>query len=82
MLGKKKIPIVFEDDSVLVCEKPAGMPVQPDTSGNVDVETYLKHYLFEKQEGNEEPYLTAVHRLDRPVGGLMVLQRPEKLRLS
>ena len=37
MLGKKKIPIVFEDDSVLVCEKPAGMPVQPDTSGNVDV---------------------------------------------
>ena len=49
MLGKKKIPIVFEDDSLLVCEKPAGMPVQSDTSGNVDVETYLKHYLFEKQ---------------------------------
>ena len=78
MLGKKKIPIVYEDDSILVCEKPAGMPVQSDTSGNVDVETWLKHYLFEKQEGEEEPYLTAVHRLDRPVGGLMVFARTKE----
>ena len=52
--------------------------MQSDTSGNVDVETWLKHYLFEKQEGEEEPYLTAVHRLDRPVGGLMVFARTKE----
>ncbi len=75
MAGKKKIPIIFEDESILVCDKPAGMPVQPDATKNIDVETYLKHYLFEQQDGEQEPYLTAVHRLDRPVGGLMVFAK-------
>lgn len=78
MLGRKKVPILFEDDAILVCEKPAGMPVQPDMTKNLDVETYLKHYLFEKQENEEEPYLTAVHRLDRPVGGLMVFAKTKE----
>ncbi len=74
----KKIPILFEDDSVLVCEKPAGMPGQPDTSNQLDLETYLKNVLFKEQEGEEEPYLTAVHRLDRPVGGLMVFAKTKQ----
>ncbi len=75
MAGKNKVQIVFEDEYLLVCEKPAGMPVQPDRTKNIDMETWLKNYLFERQEGEEEPYLTAVHRLDRPVGGLMVFAK-------
>ena len=78
MLDRKKVSILFEDASVLVCEKPAGMPVQADRSKNIDLETYLKNYLFETQEGEEEPYLTAVHRLDRPVGGLMVFAKTKE----
>ncbi|MDO5146310.1 MAG: RluA family pseudouridine synthase [Eubacteriales bacterium] len=78
MAGKKTIPVQYEDDSILVCEKPAGMPVQPDATRNVDLETYFKNYLFSKQEGEEEPYLTAVHRLDRPVGGLMVFAKTKQ----
>ena len=78
MAGRKKIPIIFEDESILVCDKPAGMPVQPDATKNIDVETYLKHYLFEQQDGEQEPYLTAVHRLDRPVGGLMVFAKTKE----
>ncbi len=78
MLGRRKVSILFEDASVLVCEKPAGMPVQPDMTKNIDLETYLKNYLFEKQEGEEEPWLSAVHRLDRPVGGLMVFARTKE----
>ncbi|MCD8018779.1 MAG: RNA pseudouridine synthase [Clostridiales bacterium] len=78
MAGKKKVPIIYEDDSIIVCEKPAGMPVQPDTTKNIDLETYFKNYLFQKQAGEEEPYLTAVHRLDRSVGGLMVFAKTKQ----
>ncbi len=75
MSNNKKIPILYEDDSIIVCEKPAGMPVQSDQSRDMDVQTYLKHRIYKEQENEEEPYLEAVHRLDRPVGGLMVFAR-------
>ena len=42
------------------------------------METWLKNDLFKRQEGEEEPYLTAVHRLDRPVGGLMVFAKTKE----
>lgn len=78
MAKKKNVPIIYEDEAIIVCEKPIGMPTQSDHSHDMDVETYLKHYLFEKQEGDQEPYLAVVHRLDRPVGGLMVLAKTKE----
>ena len=42
------VPIVFEDDAVIVCEKPAGMPVQSDHTRDMDVLTILKHHIFEE----------------------------------
>lgn len=78
----KKVPIIFEDDAIIVCEKPIGMPTQSDNSRDMDVETYLKHYLYEKQDGEEEPYLAMVHRLDRPVGGLMVFAKTRQAAAS
>ena len=78
MLKKKRVSIVFEDDAVIVCEKPAGMPVQSDHTRDMDVLTILKHHIFEEQNSEEEPYLAVVHRLDRPVGGLMVLAKTKE----
>ena len=78
MVKKKRVPIVFEDDAVIVCEKPAGMPVQSDHTRDMDVLTILKHHIFEEQNSEEEPYLAVVHRLDRPVGGLMVLAKTKE----
>lgn len=78
MAKKKNVPIIYEDDAILVCEKPIGMPTQSDQTRDMDVLSYLKHYLFEKQEGEEEPYLAVVHRLDRPVGGLMVFAKTKE----
>lgn len=75
MATKKRVRVVYEDDALIVCEKPAGMPVQSDNTRDLDVQTYLKHRIFEQQDSDEEPYLEAVHRLDRPVGGLMVFAR-------
>ena len=82
MVKKKRVPIIFEDDAIIVCEKPAGMPVQSDHTRDLDVLTTLKHHIFEEQAGEEEPYLTVVHRLDRPVGGLMVLAKTKEAAAS
>lgn len=82
MVKKKRVPIIFEDDAIIVCEKPAGMPVQGDHTRDLDVLTTLKHHIFEEQAGEEEPYLTVVHRLDRPVGGLMVLVKTKEAAAS
>ena len=62
MVKKKRVPIIFEDDAIIVCEKPAGMPVQSDHTRDLDVLTTLKHPIFEEPAGEEEPYLTVVHR--------------------
>lgn len=73
-----KVEILYEDSEILVCVKPYGMPVQADKSRDTDLLSYLKTYIFEKEELEEEPYLALVHRLDRPVGGVMVFARTQK----
>jgi len=62
--------ILYEDKSVIVCIKEPGVPVQSDLTGDLDLLTMLiNHY---KNKGIEEPYIGLIHRLDRPVGGLVV----------
>ena len=73
-----KLEILYEDSDIIVCIKPYGMPVQSDKSRDTDVLSYLKNYIFEKEEMDEAPYLAMVHRLDRPVGGVMVFARNQK----
>ncbi|WP_310601935.1 RluA family pseudouridine synthase [Anaerosporobacter sp.] len=70
-----KSSIIYEDIHVLVCEKPVGMLVQSDRSMDVDMVNELKNYLYEKQTEKREPYLGLVHRLDRPVGGVLVFAK-------
>ena len=69
---KNKIKIVYEDNHLLVCEKPVNMPVQADSSGDEDLLSTVKAYIKEKYSKPGEVYLGLVHRLDRPVGGVMV----------
>ena len=77
-MPRKKIRIHYIDDSILVCEKPAGMPVQRDKSRDLDLETMLRTDMAKGSSFDQAPYLSAVHRLDRPVGGLMVFARSRK----
>lgn len=72
---KMKIDILYEDSDILVCVKPYGIPVQGDKTRDTDLLTYLKNLIFERDNMNEEPYLAIVHRLDRPVGGVMVFAK-------
>lgn len=69
------IPIVFEDRHLLVIDKPHGLLSQQDQTGDPDVLTLCKQYLQRKSESRPTPYLGLLHRLDRPVGGLMMLAK-------
>ena len=72
------IKILYEDNHVIVCIKPAGVLSQSDGSGSPDMLTILKRYIKEKYEKPGEVYLGLVHRLARPVSGVMVFARTSK----
>lgn len=70
--------IVFEDNHLLVVNKPAGMLVQADETGDLDLLTWGKQYLKAKYAKPGDVYLGLVHRLDRPVSGVVALARTSK----
>lgn len=72
------IKIIYEDNHLLVVLKPANVPVQEDSSKDKDLLTMLKEYLKEKYNKPGNVYLGLVHRLDRPVGGIMVFAKTSK----
>ena len=72
------IKILYEDNHLIVCIKPAGVLSQSDGSGSPDMLNILKRYIKEKYEKPGEVYLGLVHRLDRPVSGVMVFARTSK----
>ena len=73
-----RIKIIFEDNHLLVVEKPVNMPTQGDNSGDLDLLTFLKKDLKVRYEKPGNVYLGLVHRLDRPVGGVMVFAKTSK----
>ncbi|MCH4886600.1 RluA family pseudouridine synthase [Acidaminobacter sp. JC074] len=62
--------IIYEDQDIIVCLKAPGVPVQSDLSNDKDLASMLDEYM--RKKGLEKPYIGLVHRLDRPVGGLVV----------
>jgi 23S rRNA pseudouridine1911/1915/1917 synthase len=75
---KNNINILYEDNHLLVVEKPINVPVQEDESKDLDLLNMLKHYLKIKYNKPGNVYLGLVHRLDRPVGGVMVFAKTSK----
>lgn len=73
-----KINIIYEDNHLLVVEKPVNIPVQEDTSKDIDMITILKNYRIKKENKKGDAYIGLVHRLDRPVGGIMVFAKTSK----
>jgi len=76
--GKAMINIIYEDNHLLIVEKPINIPVQEDITKDKDLLTILKEYLKEKYNKKGNIYLGLVHRLDRPVGGIMVFAKTSK----
>jgi 23S rRNA pseudouridine1911/1915/1917 synthase len=79
MVGiNQMIKIIYEDNHLLVVEKPINIPVQSDSSKDTDLLTLLKNYLKKMYNKPGDAYLGLVHRLDRPVGGVMVFAKTSK----
>lgn len=70
--------IIYEDNHLLVVEKPINILSQSDSTKDPDMLTILKKYIKEKYNKPGNVYLGLVHRLDRPTGGLMVFARTSK----
>ena len=72
------ISIIYEDNHLLVIDKPAGVLSQEDHSGDPDVLTLCKKYIKREYKKPGNVWLGLVHRLDRPVSGAMVLAKTSK----
>lgn len=72
------INVIYEDNHLLVVEKNINIPVCEDESKDLDLLTILKKYLKEKYNKPGNVYLGLIHRLDRPVGGIMVFAKTSK----
>lgn len=70
--------IIYEDNHIIVVEKPVNIPSQGDKTGDIDMLTLIKQYIKEKYNKPGDVYLGLVHRLDRPVGGVMVFAKTSK----
>ena len=76
--GKFDFDVLYEDNHLLAVVKPPNLPVQQDSSGDDDLLSIMKRYIGNKYQKPGNVYLGLVHRLDRPVGGVMVLARTSK----
>ena len=74
----QKINVIYEDNHLLVVEKPVNIPVCEDESRDLDLLSVLKNYIRNKYNKPGNVYLGLVHRLDRPVGGVMVFAKTSK----
>lgn len=72
------INIIYEDNHLLVVEKPINIPVQEDNSKDKDFFNILKEFIKKRDNKPGNVYLGLLHRLDRPVGGLMVFAKTSK----
>ena len=70
--------IIYEDNHLLVVEKPVNVPMQLDDSKDIDLLTMAKQYLKDKYNKPGNVYLGLVHRIDRPVSGVCVFARTSK----
>ena len=72
------INIIYEDNHLLVVEKPINIPVQEDSSKDLDFLTLLKDFIKKRDNKPGNVFLGLIHRLDRPVGGIMVFAKTSK----
>lgn len=73
-----KLNVIYLDNHLLVCEKPAGLLSQSDITGDIDLLTLGKNHLKSRFQRPGNVFLGLVHRLDRPASGLMVFARTSK----
>ncbi len=78
MSERKPSEVIFEDNHLLVVNKSPGVLVQGDATGDMPLAELCKEYVKEKYHKPGAVFMGVVHRLDRPVSGVVVLARTSK----
>ena len=74
----QELKVLYEDNHIIVVRKDPNIPSQADKTEDLDMLTIIKNYIKEKYNKPGNVYLGLIHRLDRPVGGLMVFAKTSK----
>lgn len=79
-----ELEVLYEDNHVIVCYKPAGVLSQADSTNDIDMLTLIKDYLRKRYNKQGNIFVGLVHRLDRMTSGVMVFAKTSKgaMRLS
>lgn len=72
------LKVLYEDNHIIVVIKPYNIPSQSDKTKDIDMLSLVKEYIKEKYQKPGNVYVGLVHRLDRPVGGIMVFAKTSK----
>lgn len=67
--------VLFEDDYILAVDKPAGLMVEPDRNGYANLLQQVRKYLKGSSNVGDEVYAQHIHRLDRPVSGVVIFAK-------
>lgn len=77
-MAKKSIEILFEDNHLIAVNKPSGVLVQGDSTGDETLADLVKEYIKNTKNKPGDVYLGIVHRLDRPVSGVVLFAKTSK----
>lgn len=78
MSKKQSISILFEDNHIIVVNKPAGLLVQGDKTGDETLADLVKDYIKVTYDKPGDVFLGVVHRIDRPVSGVVLFAKTSK----
>lgn len=73
-----QLEIIYEDNHLLVVNKPAGLLTQPNETSEQSLEELAKQWIKQKYNKPHQVFLQAVHRLDKPVSGIVVFGKTSK----
>ncbi len=73
----EQLDIIYEDEVILVCNKPAGLMVEPDRNNHPNLLQQVKNYL-KKRNGEKEVYAQHLHRLDRVTSGIVLFTKQKQ----
>ncbi len=75
---KEPFQVIYEDNHLLIVNKAPGILVQGDITGDIPLVDLCKEYIRDKYKKPGAVFLGVVHRIDRPVSGIVVLARTSK----
>ncbi len=73
-----EISVLYEDNHILIVDKPAGIPTQDDPFAETSMETLAKEWIKEKYKKPGNVFLQPIHRLDKPVSGIVIFAKTSK----